>query len=212
MFEFANASIAIRDDIADAFRHVWDRLANAGTWWSGTERVAIAATARAAYQDEPAPDQSVLPQPVRAAAALLGKQPAAVTEELIEAWEADGLDANHYVELVGIVAQVTTVDTFHRAMSLEVEHLPDPLPGEPTRENPGSPARRTRAWVPMVGPPTIPTSLSAVPAEMAALEALHGPMYLSFAEMSDPVIQKGLNRAQMELVAARTSAINECFF
>ena len=58
----------------------------------------------------------------------------------------------------------------------------------------------------------IPISLSAVPAEMAALEALHGPAYLAYDEMQDPAHTRGLTRAQMELVAARTSAINECFY
>jgi hypothetical protein len=212
MFEFTNAIVPIRDDLVAAFRHVWERLAKAGTWWSGAERVAIASVGRAAYQAQPIPLAASLPPPAREAAALLGKEPAAVTAELIATWEAQGLDANYYVELVGIVAQVTTVDTFHRAMSLELEPLPGPFPGEPSRETPDSPARKTRAWVPMVGPPTIPSSLSAVPAEMAAMEALHGPAYLSFAEMADPAIKKGLNRAQIELVAARTSAVNECFF
>jgi alkylhydroperoxidase family enzyme len=154
----------------------------------------------------------LLGPPAREAAALLGKEPAAVTENLIAAWETQGLDANRYVELIAVVAQVTTVDTFHRALSLALEPLPAPQPGEPSRETPRTLARKTRAWVPMVGPPTIPTSLSAVPAEMAALEALHGPAYLKYEEMGDPAIQKGLSRAQMELVAARTSAINECFF
>lgn len=174
--------------------------------------MAIAEIARAAYQDQPIPESDLLLAPAREAAALLGKQPSATTAELIEDWKIRGLDANQYVELIAVVAQVTTVDTFHRAMGLELEPLPSPHPGAPSREIPAVPARRTRAWVPMVGPPTIPTSLSAVPTEMAALEALHGPAYLTYEEMSDPAIQKGLSRAQMELVAARTSAINECFF
>ena len=64
----------------------------------------------------------------------------------------------------------------------------------------------------MTGPPSIPISLSAVPAEQAALEALHGSAYLTFQQMQDPAYVRGLSRAQMELVAARTSAINECFY
>jgi alkylhydroperoxidase family enzyme len=212
MFDFGDAPVPIRDDLTTAFRVVWDRLANAGTWWTGAERVAIAAAGRAAYEDQPTPQGLLLGRPALEAAELLGKRPAAVTEELIETWASQGLDANRYVELIGVVAQVTTVDTFHRAMGLELEPFPEPVPGEPSQELPASPARKTRAWVPMVGPPTIPTSLSAVPAEMAALEALHGPAYLSYEEMADPAIQKGLSRAQIELVAARTSAINECFF
>jgi alkylhydroperoxidase family enzyme len=212
MFDFDQSEVPIRENLADAFRHVWGHLSTAGTWWSGPERVAIAEIARAAYQDQPIPEGDLLPVPAREAAALVGKQPSAITAELIQTWEIAGLDATQYVELIAVAAQVTTVDTFHRAMGLELEPLPYPQSGTPSRELPAVPARKTRAWVPMVGPPTIPTSLSAVPNEMAALEALHGPAYLTYEEMSDPTIQKGLSRAQMELVAARTSAINECFF
>lgn len=212
MFEFTNSPIPIRTDLTDAFRHVWNRLGAPGTWWTGEQRVALAAVARAAYVDRPTPDDASLTEPARSAAELLAKEPAAVTEGMILEWESRGLDSNHYIELIAVVSQVTTVDTFHRAMGLDLEPLPTPHPGEPSRALPDSPARKTKAWVPMVGPPTIPASLSAVPAEMAALEALSGPAYLSYQEMSDPAIRKALSRAQMELVAGRTSAINECFY
>lgn len=212
MFEFTEAPLPIRTDLAESFRNVWQRLAAPGTWWTGAERVALADVARAAYEGTSAAAASVLPEPAGAAAALLGKTPAAVTEEQIASWEAQGMDANHYVELIAVVAMVTAVDTFHRGMELDLEPLPSPQPGAPSRLLSQTPAIRTKAWVPMVGPPTIPTSLSAVPAELEALEALHGPMYLSYEEMGNPAIQKGLSRAQMELVAGRTSAVNECFF
>jgi hypothetical protein len=143
---------------------------------------------------------------------LLSHEPAAVTEARISDWGSRGLSATRYVELVAIVSQLTAVDTFHRALGLDLAPLPVPQPGRPSRELPQPAATLTKSWVPMVGPPSIPTSLSAVPAEMAALEALHGPMYLSYEEMGDPAIARGLTRAQMELVASRTSAINECFF
>ena len=212
MFDLTSASVLIRPDLPAAFTRVWQRLAAAGTWWTGAERVAIAAAARAGYHDATAVPELDLPAPAIAAAVLLGGDPAAVTEAKIAQWERDGLDSNHYVELIGIVGQVTAVDTFHRALGMDLEPLPEPMIGEPSHTVPNPPARKTRAWVPMTGPPSIPISLSAVPAEMAALEDLHGPMYLSYAEMSDPELQRGLSRAQMELVAARTSAINECFY
>ncbi|MCP4304236.1 MAG: hypothetical protein GY788_05000 [bacterium] len=212
MSDFTEAPLPVRNDLQGSFRHLWHRLAAPGTWWTGIERTAIAHVARAAYEATSPVAISSIPEPASVAAALLGKTPAAVTEELIDAWEQQGLDANHYVELVAIVAMVTAVDTFYRAMGLDLEPLPSPLPGEPSRTVPHPPAIKTKAWVPMVGPPTIPSSLSAVPAELEALESLHGPMYLSYEEMGDPAIQKGLSRAQMELVAGRTSAFNECFF
>ncbi len=212
MFDFSSSLLPVRPDLPAAFRRVWQRLAAPGTWWSGAERVSIAAAARDAYESGNATGNGALPVAAHEAAAALSHEPAAVTEEMISGWTSRGLSANQYVELVGIVAQFTAVDTFHRAMSLDLEPLPDPEPGRPSNDLPPTAATVTKAWVPMVGPPTIPTSLSAVPAEMAALEALHGPMYLSYEEMSDPAITRGLTRAQMELVASRTSVINECFF
>jgi alkylhydroperoxidase family enzyme len=212
MFDFENASLPIRDDLTMAFRDAWHQLANAGTWWTGAERVSLAGATRSAYEGEPAQEDSTLPTPAIAAAIALGQNPAGITEERIAGWEAEGLDSYRYVELVAVVARVTAIDTFHRALELELEPMPAPQSGEPTRILPNPAATKTKAWVPMVGPPTIPTSLSAVPAEMEALEPLHGPMYLSYAEMGNAEIQKGLHRSQIELVAARTSAINECFF
>ena len=41
---------------------------------------------------------------------------------------------------------------------------------------------------------------------------LHGVLYLSLDEMADPTIEKTLTRAQMELIAARTSLLNDCFY
>lgn len=212
MFDFSEAPLPVRDDLAVAFRDVWQALAEPGTWWTGAERVELALVARNAYENRPLPEGLRLAAAAIAAAALLGKEPAAVTEELIIEWETAGLDANRYVELVAVVSRVTAVDTFHRALSLAREALPPPQPGTPSRSLPEVAANKTKAWVPMVGPPSIPVSLSAVPAEMAALETLHGSMYLRYEEMGNPAIEKGLHRSQMELVAGMTSAINECFY
>lgn len=213
MFDFASSPLPIRSDLVAAFREVWDRLASPGTWWTGKQRVAIAAVARAAYSDgEPLAAATGLPQPAVAAASLIASSPATITAEKIRTWEENGLDSYQYIELIGIVSQITTVDTFHRAMGLDLEPLPEPRAGQPSRLHATPPATLTKAWVPMVGPPMIPVALSAVPAEAAALEALHGPAYLRYEEMQDPAITRGLTRAQMEIVASRTSAINECFY
>jgi alkylhydroperoxidase family enzyme len=212
MFKFSNTPVPVRNDLTLAFSGVWTRLARPGTWWTGTERVAIAQVARDSYGGAELTAHPDLSEAATLAASLLSRKPAAVTADLIQGWESVGLDSNRYVELVAVVSQITAIDTFHRALGVDLEPLPIPQPGDPTEQLPDIPAKLTRAWVPMVGPPTIPTSLSAVPAEMVALEQLHGPMYLRYEEMSDPAVQKGLSRAQQELVAARTSAINECFF
>jgi len=64
----------------------------------------------------------------------------------------------------------------------------------------------------MVGGASIVQALSAVPSEAEAQEDMHGPLYLTYAQMQDLQFVRGLTRPQMELVAARTSALNECFY
>lgn len=211
MFNFSTAPLPVRPDLSSAFTAVWESMASPGTWWNGEERVAIARTARAEYQGEESSDSALGPA-ATAAAKTLSRTPSATTSAMIASWETDGLSSNHYVELIGVVSRLVAVDTFCRGLGVDLKPLPNPEPGEPSHTSPETPATKTKAWVPMVGPATIPTALSAVPAEMDALEPLHGSMYLAYTEMGDPDIQRGLHRSQMELVASRTSAINECFF
>ena len=47
-FNFADTPIPIRTEIQEAMRKEWAFLAAPGTWWSGEERVQIAAEARRA--------------------------------------------------------------------------------------------------------------------------------------------------------------------
>ena len=64
----------------------------------------------------------------------------------------------------------------------------------------------------MVGPTSIIQALSLVPAESAAQREIHGPLYMSYEQMADYGFRRTLDRAQMELIAARVSAVNECFY
>ena len=45
---YSAAGVPVRDDFAAAHRRFWRRLASPGTWWTGAERVAIAAEVRQA--------------------------------------------------------------------------------------------------------------------------------------------------------------------
>jgi len=206
MFDLAQMDLPIRADLVAAFREVWEQLARPGTRLSGAERVAAARIARAAREGE----QVAPSTPLEEAAARLGGRPWTIRPDWIDKLAEQGLAPEVYVEIVGVVSRMTAVDTFHRALGFDLEPLPEPRPGAPRPVE--TKARRTRGWVPMVGPPTIPTALSAVPAENEAMEALHGAMYLTMAEMQDPDIRKTLHRTQMELVAARTSILNQCFY
>ena len=66
--------------------------------------------------------------------------------------------------------------------------------------------------MPMGGGASIVDALVLVPSESAAQRDMHGPLSLTYEGMADLTCAGGLTRAQMELVAGRTSVINECFY
>ena len=59
---------------------------------------------------------------------------------------------------------------------------------------------------------SIVNALALVPAEAAAQEDLHGPLYLTYEEMQGRPFERALTRTQMEIVAVCTSLLNECFY
>ncbi len=187
----------------------WERLAAAGTWWSGAERVAIAATARAARDGRDRPGG--LPDPAAEAAERLSVEAHHVSAAWLDELEGRGLERRAYVEVLGVVSRIRAVDTTLFGLGQPERPLPVPAPGAPTGEVVAT-AQTDGGLVPTVGRAGPPNALSAVPDEHEALHELHGAMYLSLEEMRDLDIDRGLGRAQMELVAARTSLLNDCFF
>lgn len=197
-------------EIATVLDQQWRALAEPGTWWTGSERIAIAAEARAARDEVPLARSVTIAPAAQRAAALVAIAPHRIDRQVVDDLEDEGLDRLAYVELVGVVARVIAMDTAERGLGAGPTPLPTPQAGEPTRETVAS--RLRSAWVPMVGGAGPTTALSAVPREDRAQEELHGALYLSYAEMGDLAIVKGLARAQMETVAARTSLLNHCHF
>ena len=55
-------------------------------------------------------------------------------------------------------------------------------------------------------------ALSLVPDEVRMLRRLSEAHYLPIEKIPDPTCHRALDRMQMELVAARVSALNECFY
>ena len=200
---------SIRTDLTDAMRRDWRRMALAGAWWTGTQRVAIADVARRA-QAGAAGDSSGPPE--FEAARRVAVAAASTTREIVAGQPAAGLEHPAYVELVGVVSRLAAIDATHRALGAELEPLPHPEPGSPTGTPPPAQAMAGKAFVPMVGGASIVGALSLVPAEMEAQRDIHGPLYLSYEDMALFDYQGGLHRTQMELVAARTSAVNQCFY
>lgn len=143
---------------------------------------------------------------------------------------AAGLTDARYVELVGVVAMTAGVDYFARALGVPLWPLPEPRAGEPLRRRPSG-ARAHGAWVPTIAPgdaagpeadlypagatvlPNIATALSLVPDEVRVLRRLSTALYMAIEHVPGPTYRRGpLERRQMELVAARVSALNQCFY
>ena len=138
-----------------------------------------------------------------------------------------GLSNGAYVEAVGVVALLAGLDAFCRALGDELHALPEPLPGEPSHHTPSG-LRDDVAWVPLLTPetargpeaglfprgfvPNIMRALSSVPDHVRSLMSFMRSHYLSGEQMADPKAARQIDRLQMELVAARVSALNECFY
>ena len=241
--DYSAVDVPVRDDIRAAQRELWEHLRRPGTWWSGHQRVAIAAESRQAGACRLCRERktSLSPAAVAGAHTTEGGLPAAVVDvvhrirtdpgRLSRRW-FDGvvpaeLAVPEYVELVGVVTMVAGVDFFARALGLPPFPLPAAGPGEPSRYRPAS-ATPDAAWVPMIAPgdatgaeadlyegafvPNIMRALSLVPAEVRMLQRMSGAHYLPVDRIPDPNARRTLDRMQMELVAARVSALNQCFY
>lgn len=175
-----------------------DRLAGPGTWWTGTERVAIAAEARAAL-GAPLPAAT----PLRDMAVEAARKIAAEPETITEAWVRDilgrGLKPEAMVELLGVVSRLMTIDTLSFAVDRPLRSLPQPKYGDPSnRYEAGATLQDT--WLPLVKP----ASLSAVAAEEVGRQDV-------MTTLNGPTSFDSLTPAQAELVICRTSLLNHCF-
>lgn len=152
-----------------------------------------------------------------------------LTRDWHESLLADGLPVEQYVEALGVTVLVISIDAFHHAMGLALEALPDPQAGEPSRYRPRG-AETQEAWVPMIdlkkadarekkrlaGPggraAGVILALSLVPDEVSAWIDLAAAQYLSLVQMRSMESERAIDRSQIELVAGRVSALNECFY
>ncbi len=198
------------DEYERALQYQWQHLARPGTWWTGAERIAIAAEARLAAKGLPATGSHSFA--ATDAARTVATSAASIRPETIAAWIHGGLDPFSYVEIVGIVSIVTAFDVAAFGLGRAEEPLPQAVPGEPSHKIPAG-AEVSDGWVPTVGPAWAPESLSAVTDERDAMTAAHGPLYMTMEQMGDlQIVRDGMTRPQLELVAARTSMLNDCFY
>lgn len=150
---------------------------------------------------------------------------------LMEQWfreaTASGIKVEEYVELVGVLVTVVAVDTYCRGIGMAPSELPDARPGDPTPETP-EPLDRELAWVPTLVPEPvgplqkefypagaahIRRALTSVPATARDFWRMANSLYMSGPEMRDFDHEyRAITHAQIELIASRVSAINQCVY
>lgn len=243
--------LKIRQDLVEGHDHAWAQIAQPGTWWTGAERISIAKAARQAWhcalcderkaalapsagdadaKHDSSGTDTLLPDAVIDIVHRLVRDQARLSREWLDTQVADQvLTMVQYVELVGVVTQVVSLDTFRLAVGLALDPIPEPQPGDATRYEPPGLAMED-AWVPMIltenlGPEekdlygitgNVVRAMSAVPEAVRALKELSSHHYLAMEQMLDFVggesVGRSIDRAQTELIAGRVSALHECFY
>ncbi len=197
----------LNGELAAGVGAVWKRLAGPGATLDGRQRLACLRTARAAIEGVRGDFESDR----QLVAGTVAAVPATIRQPWVAATESRGVAVAEYVEVVSVVARGVAIDTLMWSLGFELEPIPRPVEGAPTGRI-AADARLRSAWVPMVGGASITQALSLVPDANAEVERLHGLLYLRYEEMGQALVARGLSRPQMELVAARTSALNQCFY
>ncbi len=222
--DYAQAVLPVADETFLAHNATLDAIAEPGAWWSGADRLAIVREARAA----PSCRLCAQKKAALSANAVQGEHdhgselPLIATEaihgirndsgRLTRRWFDDvidmGLQQEAYVELVGVVASSVVVDTFAQGIGLDLPVLPEPKDGAPTFER-SDDVVDAGAWLPSAraGSANILRSLGLVPSASALFFGAFGSSYYL---RPNPAFAIG--RRQVELVASRVSAVNECFY
>ena len=153
---------------------------------------------------------------------------------LTRAWYQDLVERRmgeeRYVESIGVIATIVALDTFTKGLEMAPWPLPEVQPGAPSLLRPAA-ARRQMAWVSTLSPEDalgtadediydgalevayIVQAMSLVPAEVKGFFDICAQQYQTGAQMYDFENEfRAISHAQIELVAGRVSALNQCVY
>ncbi len=155
-----------------------------------------------------------------------------IAEHWFQAMCDSGVPETEYVEMIGVIACTVGIDTFCRGIGIEPPRLPEPQPGEPSGKRvPEDQLNRDLAFAPTIrpeidgplqneffpgGPPTaahIRRALTSVPDTQRQFWLMVNTLYMNGLQMRDFSTEyRAITHAQIELVAGRVSAINQCVY
>jgi len=223
----------VREELRQAHSAAWQTIASAGDFWDAAARIAMVHSARAAgdcslcqqrkaslspftlngQHDGPA----VLPDAATDFIHRLISDPGRLTRSVFDQVIASGISQTAYVEMVSVVASSVIVDTQHLALGLKPPELPKAVPGKPSGQMNDS-AIDAGAWVPVSNAPADVASsgLPSVPNIARALGLVPSAVALFFGTFRPHYalenIALSISQSQAEFVAARVSALNECYY
>lgn len=221
---YADALVPVFPALAELHQEELEHLARPGTWLTAEERLATVRAARGGGQARDV--AATLPSDSLRLIEKVAHEPRGMTREDFMLAIDGGMSPGEYVETISLVSRIVNLDVFARGVGAQALALPAPVVGEPAQTSPA--AVDEGAWLPSVpagaaarevygnvGPqPFIYRALSLVPAEARRCIAGGDVQYLPLAKFMDFGYshQPGLSRPQVEVVAARVSALNDCFY
>ncbi|MEE2892663.1 MAG: alkylhydroperoxidase-related (seleno)protein [Pseudomonadota bacterium] len=170
-----------------------------------------------------------LPLPWREVIHRIATDPGRLSSAWFERSVGKDLSHEQYVEILATLVHAGVVDLFCLGIGVDEHPLPAPQAGEPSRHRPAQ-IVHDEAWVPWIPSEgavgdeadlwkpaqtaNVIRAMSLVPDEVRTLSDTIEVHYLSIGEIIDPRASgdRVLSRAQMELLASRTSALNQCFY
>ena len=217
------AKLPVRESTLRAHQRTLETIASPGAWWSGEDRIAIVEEARSAVNcplcqqrskalspatiDGDHDHNAELPEAAIEVIHAMRNDSGRLTRRWFDGVMASGLDREAYVELVSVVASSVVVDTFAQGIGATITELPMAQPGEPSRESSAEVAE-AGAWIPIAaqGKANILSSLGLLPGAVDLFfGAFNESYYMGTTELD-------LQHRQVELVASKVSAVNQCFY
>jgi hypothetical protein len=245
--DYSHAKYSVRANFAEGHHRYWQRLASPGCWLTGVERIAVAKEVRKAgtcklcsqrkaalspYQVDGAHDTaSDLSDTMIEVVHRVITDSARLTRSWFDVIIQQGLNVEEYIEIIGTLVHVLSIDEFCRGLGLPLHKLPEALNGDASEYRPANIIEGgDNAWVPFISqveqssPESdlwqgameagVISALSLVPDEVRSLVDLLKVHYLDNDEFMDleKSPQGTLSRIETEVVAARVSAFNGCFY
>lgn len=154
--------------------------------------------------------------------------PGRLSRDWYESILGQEVEMEKYVEMVGVAATTVLIDTFCRGLGIKPHALSTAIDGAPSQHRPAG-ATSHDHWVHTLSPEdltdqdidpysgghaaNIHKAMSLVPEEVIGFFDLGGTHYLTGAQMAQVMVDpRAIDRAQIALLAARVSAINQCVY